>query len=1019
MLFFVVSAGSAAYFFNQLSLSTPPLTAGPLAANKSYGVTIDLTQYDDAALKQTLEALHASGLTWLRQPIRWADIEPEPGHFNWQPLDRIITAITNFNQLSHSKKNATLPTQPIDQPSIHPTIYPPNHLSTQPSIQLIAVLQTSPRWARAPHTTATAPPLAPSDFGRFARALSARYGELINIYQIWDEPNLSANWGHTLVDAPAYAALLREGALSLREVDPDAVIMTAALAPTLENGPLNLNEIDYLDRLYQIKANRWFDVVAAQPYGFDHEPSDPPASGTLNFRRIELLRQVMLNHGDAETPIWATAFGWNALPPHWSGPKSPWKTDSPDQQARRTAEAINLARQNWPWLGPMLAIRWDTTNLEPDDPARGFALRDTPVVLAALQTATGDPTIATPGVYPADHASGQYSPGWRFAATQADIPRHEPRTLTIPFNGTRLDLAVNRGSYRGYLWATIDGQPTNALPLDNRGHSYVVLYDPLREATSITLARNLPPGAHQAEIMAEGGWGQWAIAGWTVSNEIDDTFYRRGFIIAGMVAAISGFMVLSTLIKNFSQFLSFISRRVELFYNLDERVQFALAAAPTVGLYFGSGHLAPVLLALLAVTLLLRPDFGLIFIAFSLSFLPYQQLMPVLNISLLETLLLFSTAGLIWSLVNVQPSAFIIHHSSFIIHHSVILLVSFLVLGLIATLFAQNFGVSMLAWRTMVLGPVVFCVLIVLVAPPEQSPPSDLTWRLVDAFVFGAIVHAAIASILFFFDDQFIAAEGVRRAVGPIYSTPNNLALFLERVWPILLTVALLPGQSRQRRGLYGLGLGLVTATLYLTFSRGTLLLALPSALVGMALLVGLYQKTWRRGLLVAGIGLALLLTALLPLLTTARLATVIDFSQGTSFFRLKLWQSALMMLRDHWLLGVGLDNFLYQYRTFYIFPEAWQEPNLSHPHNLVLDFGTSLGIGGIVIIVWLQVQFWSQAWAAYQKQPNPLLLGLMGSMIIILAHGLVDHAYFLVDLAFAFFLIFGVVQRIAWFPSE
>jgi len=99
--------------------------------------------------------------------------------------------------------------------------------------------------------------------------------------------------------------------------------------------------------------------------------------------------------------------------------------------------------------------------------------------------------------------------------------------------------------------------------------------------------------------------------------------------------------------------------------------------------------------------------------------------------------------------------------------------------------------------------------------------------------------------------------------------------------------------------------------------------------------------------------------------------------------------------------------------------PEAWQEPNLSHPHNLVLDFGTSLGIGGIVIIVWLQVQFWSQAWAAYQKQPNPLLLGLMGSMIIILAHGLVDHAYFLVDLAFAFFLIFGVVQRIAWFPSE
>jgi hypothetical protein len=36
-----------------------------------------------------------------------------------------------------------------------------------------------------------------------------------------------------------------------------------------------------------------------------------------------------------------------------------------------------------------------------------------------------------------------------------------------------------------------------------------------------------------------------------------------------------------------------------------------------------------------------------------------------------------------------------------------------------------------------------------------------------------------------------------------------------------------------------------------------------------------------------------------------------------------------------------------------------------------------------------------------------------MGSMLVILAHGLVDNSYFLVDLAFAFFLITGIVQRL------
>jgi putative inorganic carbon (HCO3(-)) transporter len=119
-------------------------------------------------------------------------------------------------------------------------------------------------------------------------------------------------------------------------------------------------------------------------------------------------------------------------------------------------------------------------------------------------------------------------------------------------------------------------------------------------------------------------------------------------------------------------------------------------------------------------------------------------------------------------------------------------------------------------------------------------------------------------------------------------------------------------------------------------------------------------------------------------------------------------------MLRDYWPLGVGLDNFLYQYRTRYILPEAWQEPNLSHPHNLILDFGTRLGVGGIVLLLWLQGIFWFNAWRLYQRMPVSLVLGLMGSMVVFLSHGLVDNAYFLVDLAFTFFLTLGVVQKLA-----
>jgi O-antigen ligase len=248
------------------------------------------------------------------------------------------------------------------------------------------------------------------------------------------------------------------------------------------------------------------------------------------------------------------------------------------------------------------------------------------------------------------------------------------------------------------------------------------------------------------------------------------------------------------------------------------------------------------------------------------------------------------------------------------------------------------------------------------------------------------------------------------------YGSPNNLALVLGRAWPILLAITILYKLSNLRRWLYGVGLFIVSLALYLTFSKGALLLGLPAGILVMVSVYGLQSGRWSwwRVLVVTGGGLIIFALALIPLTQTERFSDIFDLSEGsTGFFRLKLWQASWAMLRDHWPLGVGLDNFLYLYRTRYILPAAWQEPNLNHPHNLILDFGTRLGLGGIAILIWLQLAFWRSAWRLFKAQPDPLILGMMGSMAIFLSHGLVDNSYFLVDLAFAFFLIVGVVQRL------
>ncbi|MGC8779400.1 MAG: O-antigen ligase family protein, partial [Anaerolineae bacterium] len=196
------------------------------------------------------------------------------------------------------------------------------------------------------------------------------------------------------------------------------------------------------------------------------------------------------------------------------------------------------------------------------------------------------------------------------------------------------------------------------------------------------------------------------------------------------------------------------------------------------------------------------------------------------------------------------------------------------------------------------------------------------------------------------------------------------------------------------------------------TYSKGALLLGLP---VGLAVvLVGGAWRSGRRWPLWALVGLVIVGAAGLLLLTrTPRFAGLADLDTGTGFFRLKLWQSAWRMWLDHPWLGVGPDNFLYAYRTRYVLPVAWQELNLSHPHNIVLDFGTRLGILGLIVGAWLFVAAFRRGrriFCAGDERSWPVALGLLAGLAATMAHGLIDNSLFLIDLMALFMLSVGVL---------
>jgi len=114
-----------------------------------------------------------------------------------------------------------------------------------------------------------------------------------------------------------------------------------------------MNELLYLQQMYDAGASPYFDIMAVQAYGLRNGPDDRRLElGDVNFSRPMLVREIMVRNGDARKPVWASEMGWNAMPPGLPG-EARYGRVTEEQQARFTVRAFERARQEWPWMGVM------------------------------------------------------------------------------------------------------------------------------------------------------------------------------------------------------------------------------------------------------------------------------------------------------------------------------------------------------------------------------------------------------------------------------------------------------------------------------------------------------------------------------------------------------------------------------------------------------------------------------------------------------------------------------------------
>ena len=274
--------------------------------------------------RQTFRMVQDAGIRWIKQHIPWADIEIQgPDQYfdaaarrsSWAKYDEIVDLADEFK------------------------------------VAIIARVDRAPAWARPNQGSPTSPPSDFGLYGSFLTKLATRYRGRIRHYQIWNEPNLASEWGGDPPDSTGYANLLRVAFNAIKSVDNANVVIAAPLAATLENTPRAMDELTYLERLYEAGVGEYLDVQAANAFGLEYPPDALPDRDVLNFRRVEFVRELMVEFGLPDKPIWFNEYGWNASPADMSPTKLVWRRVPEEQQAEWSVEGVRYGLSNWPWAG--------------------------------------------------------------------------------------------------------------------------------------------------------------------------------------------------------------------------------------------------------------------------------------------------------------------------------------------------------------------------------------------------------------------------------------------------------------------------------------------------------------------------------------------------------------------------------------------------------------------------------------------------------------------------------------------
>ncbi len=305
----------------------------------AYGIQGHALDEDHGTL--VLAGIRDLGFTWLKQQVRWEEMEPQRGNRRWEDMDRLLIA------------------------------------ADQQGVQVLFSVMGAPSWAREPNADlgVAGPPADNEDFAAYLGALARRYCGSLEAIEVWDEQNLHYRWGNLNPSAESYMQMLAAASASIRESCPSIRIFSGAPAQAGDNANLTVDDFTYMQQMLEAGLADHIDGIGAHPKGYNVPPQSTwleacsaiQETGNLfngacdvphhswSFRStLEGYRALAVQYGAADKPIVPTNFGWAV---GVGFPNYPYAEDNSHQeQADWTVQAYTMMK-DWGWVGP--AFLWN------------------------------------------------------------------------------------------------------------------------------------------------------------------------------------------------------------------------------------------------------------------------------------------------------------------------------------------------------------------------------------------------------------------------------------------------------------------------------------------------------------------------------------------------------------------------------------------------------------------------------------------------------------------------------------